>query len=575
MQGSSVPDPYQTFGAAGFPSSISSELSRAGFAAPSAIQAQAWPVALSGRDVIAVAKTGSGKTLGFLLPGFLHIQATNKDLRNGPTMLVLAPTRELATQIHDEAIKFGRSSNMRCTVCVGGASKGPQLRDIERGVHVIIATPGRLNDFLEMRKVSMRNVSYLVLDEADRMLDMGFEPQIRRIVGELPRSRQTLLFTATWPKEVRRIAEDFLNAPTHISIGNRDELSANKAITQHVEVIGPYDKQVRLTSILRSHPSGTKFIIFCSTKKMCDQLSRSIGRDFHAMAIHGDKTQQERDYVMSQFKSGRTTIMIATDVAARGLDVKDVGVVVNYDFPNGVEDYIHRIGRTGRAGATGTAYSFFTTKDAKYARELCRVLEEAGQIVPPQLQAMIGMGPQGGSGRWNMPSGGSRGYGGGGSLGGGYGSSATPVPSASTFNDAGRSAAPSWGASAPAADDRARGRDDRGRDGDRGRGVREDSRGGGRGRSRSPSYRRYRSRSRSRSRDRDRGGRGRGRSPSRSRSGSPSPKGRGGGGYRRSRSRSPPRRSSRSYSRSRSRSRSPSPRGKSAGRRDYSRSPDR
>ncbi|KAH7295049.1 hypothetical protein KP509_27G030300 [Ceratopteris richardii] len=337
----------------------------------------------------------------------------------GPVVLVLSPTRELATQIQDEAIKFGKSSRISCTCVYGGAPKAPQLRDLDRGASIVIATPGRLNDFLEMRRVSLRQVSYLVLDEADRMLDMGFEPQIRKIVKEIPRRRQTLMFTATWPKEVRKIAEDLLSNPAQVNIGNTDELVANKAITQYVEVVMPYEKQGKLERLLRSQEPGSKIIIFCSTKKMCDQLARSLGRGFGAAAIHGDKSQFERDQVLSQFKAGRYPILVATDVAARGLDIKDIRVVINFDFPTGVEDYVHRIGRTGRAGATGIAYSFFTEQDAKHAKELIGVLEGANQKVPVELREFAARSfyPKRG-GRWESGSAGSRdGYSG--SFGGG------------------------------------------------------------------------------------------------------------------------------------------------------------
>jgi ATP-dependent RNA helicase DDX5/DBP2 len=242
----------------------------------------------------------------------------------GPTILVLSPTRELATQIQDEAVKFGRSSRISCTCLYGGAPKGPQLRDLDRGADIVVATPGRLNDILEMRRISLRQVSYLVLDEADRMLDMGFEPQIRKIVKEIPTKRQTLMYTATWPKGVRKIAADLLVNPAQVNIGNVDELVANKSITQHIEVVAPMEKQRRLEQILRSQEPGSKVIIFCSTKRMCDQLTRNITRQFGAAAIHGDKSQPERDNVLNQFRSGRTPVLVATDVAARGLDVKDI-----------------------------------------------------------------------------------------------------------------------------------------------------------------------------------------------------------------------------------------------------------
>ncbi|MED6169909.1 DEAD-box ATP-dependent RNA helicase 46 [Stylosanthes scabra] len=274
----------------------------------------------------------------------------------------------------------------------GGAPKGPQLRDIDRGADIVVATPGRLNDILEMRRITLNQISYLVLDEADRMLDMGFEPQIRKIVNEVPARRQTLMYTATWPKEVRKIAADLLVNPVQVNIGNVDELVANKSITQHVEVLSSMEKQRRLENILRSQDQGSKIIIFCSTKKMCDQLARNLTRQFGAAAIHGDKSQSERDHVLNQFRTGRSPVLVATDVAARGLDIKDIRVVVNYDFPTGVEDYVHRIGRTGRAGATGLAYTFFGEQDAKHATDLIKVLEGANQKVPPELRDMSSRG---------------------------------------------------------------------------------------------------------------------------------------------------------------------------------------
>ncbi|CAL5412948.1 unnamed protein product [Camellia sinensis] len=358
------------------------------FSSPTPIQAQTWPIALQNRDIVAIAKTGSGKTLGYLIPAFILLRQRRNNSQNGPTVLVLAPTRELATQIQDEVLKFGRSSRVSCTCLYGGAPKGPQLKELDRGADIVVATPGRLNDILEMKKIDFGQVSLLVLDEADRMLDMGFEPQIRKIVNEIPPRRQTLMYTATWPKEVRKIASDLLVNPVQVNIGSVDELAANKSITQHVEVVPQMEKQRRLEQILRAQERGSKVIIFCSTKKLCDQLARSIGRNFGAAVIHGDKSQGERDWVLNQFRSGKSPILVATDVAARGLDIKDIRVVINYDFPTGVEDYVHRIGRTGRAGATGVAYTFFSDQDWKYAADLVKVLEGADQLVPPEVREM-------------------------------------------------------------------------------------------------------------------------------------------------------------------------------------------
>ncbi|KAK9808388.1 hypothetical protein WJX73_010064 [Symbiochloris irregularis] len=496
------PPPLQTFESVGFPRDMMDEIRQAGYTEPTPIQAQSWPVAIQGRDIVSIAKTGSGKTCGFLLPGFLHVKATHKSPHYGPTILVLAPTRELAVQIKEQADKFGRSSGIRNTCVYGGAPKGPQLRDLQHGVELVIATPGRLNDFLESGQVRLGQVSYLVLDEADRMLDMGFEPQIQRIVHTLPLQRQTLFFSATWPREVKAIASQFVrNQTVHVFIGAVEEKAvANKSITQHVEMVQGYDKMGRLQSILRSKPPGSKVIIFCSTKRMCDQLASNL-RSFGATAIHGDKKQQERDWVLASFREGRMPIMVATDVAARGLDVADVAAVINFDFPNGIDDYVHRIGRTGRAGALGEAYTFFSAADSKHAKDLARVMREAGQIVPPELEAMQSFGGGGGYGNQRYRSGGGGGggrFGGGG--GGGYGAAAggygggagaygggggggfgrAPAPAPAPV------APPGFGASASAYGV------------DTGRDRHKDRYSGKRSRSRSPAYRRSRSRSRDR-----------------------------------------------------------------------------
>ncbi|XP_021752168.1 DEAD-box ATP-dependent RNA helicase 40-like [Chenopodium quinoa] len=386
--GENVPAPFMTFDATGFPPEILREIHSAGFSSPTPIQAQTWPIALQNKDIVAIAKTGSGKTLGYLMPAFMHLRQRRNNPRIGPTVLVLAPTRELATQILEEGNKFGRSSRISCTCLYGGAPKGPQLEELRRGADIVVATPGRLNDILETRNIDLRQVSLFVLDEADRMLDMGFEPQIRKIVNEMPPHRQTLMYTATWPKEVRKIAGDLLRNPVQVNIGNVDELAANKSITQYVEVVPQMEKQRRLEQILRAQERGSKVIVFCSTKKLCNDLARSIGRSFPAAAIHGDKSQSERDYVLNQFRSGKSPILVATDVAARGLDIKDIRVVINYDFPTGIEDYVHRIGRTGRAGAIGMAYTFLSEQDWKHAGDLVKVLEGANQQVPPQVREM-------------------------------------------------------------------------------------------------------------------------------------------------------------------------------------------
>ena len=335
--------------------------------------------------------------------------------------VVLAPTRELATQIQDEALKFGSSVACYSVVVYGGASKGYQLRSLRSRPQIVVATPGRLNDFLEMGAVDLRESSYVVLDEADRMLDMGFEPQIRKILQKVPSQRQTLFFTATWPKAVIRVATAILTNPVQVNIGDTDQLVANKDITQKIEILTGFEKQKRLMDILNNPPcpQPLKALIFCSTKKMCDQLGRAVGN--LAAVIHGDKDQRERDWVMNSFRSGRSPVLIATDVAARGLDIKECNLVINFDFPGQIEDYVHRIGRTGRAGEKGWAHSFLDPGEGNMARKLIPILRDAKQEVTPELEEQARRG--GGSGKAPKGNGWRGGGGGGGrNRGGGYGS---------------------------------------------------------------------------------------------------------------------------------------------------------
>ncbi|KAL7421118.1 ATP-dependent RNA helicase dbp2 [Cryptotrichosporon argae] len=439
IQGKNVPRPITTFDEAGFPDYVMTEIHAMGFEKPSPIQCQAWPMALSGRDVVAVAETGSGKTISFALPAMVHINAQPLLAPgDGPIVLILAPTRELAVQIQAECTKFGRSSRIRNTAIYGGAPKGGQIRDLQRGSEIVVATPGRLIDMLESGKTNLKRVTYLVMDEADRMLDMGFEPQIRKIVGQIRPDRQTLLFSATWPKDVQRLAQDFLHDYMQVNIGSMD-LTANHNVAQHVTVCSDFDKRAMLLKHLdQISRENAKVLIFVGTKRVADDITKYLRQDgWPALAIHGDKQQAERDWVLAEFKSGRSPIMIATDVASRGLDVKDISYVINYDFPNNCEDYIHRIGRTGRAGRTGTSYTYFTTENSKSARELLSILKESKAEIPPQLEEMGMYGGGGGGGRGRGGGGrggfsrggggggygsGSNSYGGGGGGGGGYGS---------------------------------------------------------------------------------------------------------------------------------------------------------
>ncbi|XP_075894003.1 putative ATP-dependent RNA helicase DDX17 [Nelusetta ayraudi] len=401
IRGNGCSKPVTAFHHAQFPQYVMDVLMQQNFKEPTAIQAQGFPVALSGHDMVGIAQTGSGKTLAYLLPAIVHINhQPYLERGDGPICLVLAPTRELAQQVQQVAYEYGKSSRIKSTCVYGGAPKGPQIRDLERGVEICIATPGRLIDFLECGKTNLRRCTYLVLDEADRMLDMGFEPQIRKIVEQIRPDRQTLMWSATWPKEVRQLAEDFLKEYVQINVGAL-ELSANHNILQIVDVCMESEKDQKLFQLMEEimAEKENKTIIFVETKKRCDDLTRRMRRDgWPAMCIHGDKSQPERDWVLSEFRNGKAPILIATDVASRGLDVEDVKFVINYDYPNSSEDYVHRIGRTARSTNKGTAYTFFTPGNLRQARDLVRVLEEARQAINPKLLQLVDSNRGGGGG---------------------------------------------------------------------------------------------------------------------------------------------------------------------------------
>lgn len=391
VQGNNIPNPIQYFNDVELPEYVVREIQKQNYQAPTPIQAQGWPIALSGNNFVGIARTGSGKTLGFILPAIIHINNQPSLKRgDGPIALVLAPTRELAQQILTVAKDFGSSSRIRSTCLFGGAPKGPQIRDLQNGCELVIATPGRLLDILNMGKTNLHRCTYLVLDEADRMLDMGFEPQMRKIINQIRPDRQTLMWSATWPKEVRKLAGDFLQSFVHLTVGSTN-LSANHNILQIVDVCDDRDKEDKLMKLLNEmHQQNTeKTIVFCETKRKVDNVTRLMRRSgWPAMCIHGDKSQEERDWVLKEFRSGKAPILVATDVAARGLDVDDVKFVINVDFSNGIEDYVHRIGRTGRSNKTGTAYTFFTRQNGKHAKDLVAILQEANQVVSPALMEL-------------------------------------------------------------------------------------------------------------------------------------------------------------------------------------------
>ena len=423
VEGVNVPKPVTTFEEASVPQFMLQEIVKAGFTEPTAIQSQGWPMALSGRDMVGIAQTGSGKTLAFLLPAVVHIVA-QPELKpgDGPIVLILAPTRELAVQIQEECVKFGASSGIKSTCCYGGVPKSMQMRDLRQGVEVVVATPGRMIDLLEANATNFRRVTYLVLDEADRMLDMGFEPQIRSIVSQVRPDRQTLLWSATWPKEVQTLARDFLNQDyIQVNIGSLD-LQANKHITQLAVVVnGEHDKNSRLMRFLHENVANGRILIFVDTKRKADELCRQLRQGgYNALAVHGDKSQEERDWVVAEFKAGKAPVMIATDVASRGLDVKEISHVINYAMPNDIESYIHRIGRTGRKNQKGgyhegTSLTYIDPPGNKVLQDLVKIMEEAGYPPEPEVRELARNARFGGGARFGSARG--RGGGGGGHTG--------------------------------------------------------------------------------------------------------------------------------------------------------------
>ncbi|SCU93629.1 LANO_0E04390g1_1 [Lachancea nothofagi CBS 11611] len=367
---------------------IQEEISK--FSKPTPIQAVAWPYLLSGKDVVGVAETGSGKTFAFGVPA-IHKLRTTDSLKKGIQVLVISPTRELASQTYDNLILITKKAGVHCCCVYGGVPKDDQRAQL-RKAQVVVATPGRLLDLIDEGSARLSNVDYLVLDEADRMLEKGFEEDIKRIIGSTKSNgRQTLMFTATWPKEVRELASTFMKDPVKVSIGNRDELSANKRITQIVEVIDPFKKERKLLELLKKYQSGArkddKVLIFALYKKEAARVERNLQYNgYKVAAIHGDLSQQQRTQALGEFKTGESNLLLATDVAARGLDIPNVKTVINLTFPLTVEDYVHRIGRTGRAGLTGTAHTLFTEQEKHLAGALVNVLNGAGQPVPEDLK---------------------------------------------------------------------------------------------------------------------------------------------------------------------------------------------
>ncbi|SCV03816.1 LAME_0H13454g1_1 [Lachancea meyersii CBS 8951] len=399
--GNDVPEPISEFTSPPLDALLLENIVKARFTKPTPVQKYSVPIIAAKRDLMACAQTGSGKTGGFLFPvlsesfanGPAEIpeQMANSYIKKAfPTAVVLAPTRELATQIYDEAKKFTYRSWVRPCVVYGGADIGSQIKELTRGCDLLVATPGRLSDLLERGRISLCNIKYLVLDEADRMLDMGFEPQIRHIVDgcDMPSvdNRQTLMFSATFPMDIQHLARDFLKDYVFLSVGRVGSTSEN--ITQHVLYVEDMDKKSALLDLLAASDDGLT-LIFVETKRMADALTDFlIMQNLSATAIHGDRSQIERERALAAFRSGRASLLVATAVAARGLDIPNVTHVINYDLPNDIDDYVHRIGRTGRAGNTGVATAFFNRGNKNVVKEMIELLTEAKQDVPEFLEQL-------------------------------------------------------------------------------------------------------------------------------------------------------------------------------------------
>ncbi|KAJ8120214.1 hypothetical protein ONZ43_g3019 [Nemania bipapillata] len=394
VSGKDMPKPVQKWSQCALSRKTLDVIGSLGFEKPTPIQMQAFPAIMSGRDVIGVAKTGSGKTLAFLLPMFRHIKDQSPLRENeGPIGLIMTPTRELATQIHRDCKPFLKSMNLRAVCAYGGAPIKDHIAELKRGAEIIVCTPGRMIDLLaanQGRVTNLKRVTYVVLDEADRMFDMGFEPQVMKIFANMRSDRQTILFSATMPRIMDSLAKKVLNNPVEITVGGKSVVAPE--ITQIIEIREENTKFLRLLELLGElydKDEDARTLIFVERQEKADDLLKELLRKgYPCMSIHGGKDQIDRDSTIQDFKAGALPILIATSVAARGLDVKQLKLVVNYDAPNHLEDYVHRAGRTGRAGNKGTAVTFITSEQENCAPGISKALEQSGQPVPEQLEDM-------------------------------------------------------------------------------------------------------------------------------------------------------------------------------------------
>ncbi|RKP38669.1 P-loop containing nucleoside triphosphate hydrolase protein, partial [Dimargaris cristalligena] len=399
VRGAGVPRLGLSFAHFGLDTDLLDGIAAHGYREPTTIQKQAIPTALTGRDIIGIAQTGSGKTAAFILPLLVHLlDQPELEPGEGPIGLILAPTRELVQQIHREARQFAGvygGGAVRCRMAYGGTSRMVQFRELRHStVDILVATPGRLIDLVKMKATSLRRVSYLVLDEADRMLDLGFEPQVRSICERIRPDRQTLLFSATFPRKIDHLARQITRDPVRIAIGQIGE--ANSDIRQHFHIL-PDDtaKWEWLRVHITPYCIEGSVLIFVARMGEVDILAEGL----HAMGIecgtiHGGMMQSERDRVIRDFKNDKLSVVVATDVAARGLDIKSIRTVINYDPARDIDSHVHRIGRTGRAGIKGDAHTLLSAKESKAAGDLVRLLESAGDSVPTEVMSLAMQNPK-------------------------------------------------------------------------------------------------------------------------------------------------------------------------------------
>jgi ATP-dependent RNA helicase RhlE len=357
----------------GLTPSLCLPLARLGYEQPTPIQARAIPAVLTGTDLLARAQTGTGKTAAFGLPMIDRIVARSAGSRPRlPRGLVLVPTRELADQVHRSLATYGAPAQLRVTAIFGGVGMGPQIQSLRHGTDIVIATPGRLIDHMQRRTVDLSAIEILTLDEADRMLDLGFLPALRRVVASLPRSRQTLLFSATLPEAVVALAAEFTRDPVRVDVS--DGQAVAPTVTHHLHTVAADQKRAVLTQVLTQEATG-QALVFCRTKRGSDRVGEHLERaGIRTAVIHGNKSQGTRTRALGDFKAGRVNVLVATDIAARGLDIAQLPLVINYDLPLVAEDYIHRVGRTGRAGRSGRAVSLVSASDSPLLRDIQKLL---------------------------------------------------------------------------------------------------------------------------------------------------------------------------------------------------------